>query len=86
MEEDNQAHPNPETTLLISSVVLQPIPKKIIYLPLEIKVLFVIGKVSLPKLCPTRKVKAGPKCRFFVWTLMHQKILSTNNLQKKEGG
>lgn len=30
---------------------------------------------------PIWKAKAEPKCRFFAWTLMHKKILISNNLR-----
>jgi hypothetical protein len=29
------------------------------------------------------KAKAESKCRFFAWTLLHEKILTANNLQKR---
>lgn len=29
------------------------------------------------------RAKAEPKCRFFAWTLLHKKILTANNLIKR---
>lgn len=33
---------------------------------------------------PIRKAKAEPKCKFFAWTFLHKKILTTNNLMKRQ--
>jgi hypothetical protein len=41
------------------------------------------GTFSKLKLTPIWKAKAKPKCRFFVWTLLHKKILVANNLMKR---
>jgi len=35
------------------------------------------------KFNPIWKAKIEPKCRFFVWTLLHNKILTADNLQKR---
>ena len=35
------------------------------------------------RISPIWKAKAEHKCRFFDWTLLHGKILTANNLQKK---
>jgi hypothetical protein len=35
------------------------------------------------KLCPIWKAKAEPKCHFFAWTLLHKRILTADNLQKR---
>ena len=32
---------------------------------------------------PIWKAKTEPKCRFFAWTLLHNKILTSDNLQKR---
>jgi hypothetical protein len=36
------------------------------------------------KINPIWKAKTEPKCRFFAWTLLHNKILTSDNLQQKE--
>jgi hypothetical protein len=41
------------------------------------------GTFSKLKLTPILKAKAEPKCRFFAWTLLHKKILTANNLIKR---
>jgi len=41
------------------------------------------GTFSKLKLQPIWKAKAEPKCRFFAWTLLHKKILTANNLIKR---
>ena len=41
------------------------------------------GSHAKLKLNPIWKAKAEPKCRFFAWTLLHRKILTANNLQKR---
>jgi len=33
---------------------------------------------------PIWKAKAEPKCRFFAWTLLHKKLLTANNLIKRQ--
>ena len=40
------------------------------------------GSFTRLKLTPIWKAVAEPKCRFFVWTLLHKKILAANNLMK----
>jgi hypothetical protein len=35
------------------------------------------------KINPIWKAKTEPKCRFFAWTLLHNKILTADNLQKR---
>ncbi|WVZ68943.1 LOW QUALITY PROTEIN: hypothetical protein U9M48_017814 [Paspalum notatum var. saurae] len=35
------------------------------------------------KLLPIWKARVEPKCRFFAWTLLHKKILTADNLQKR---
>jgi hypothetical protein len=35
------------------------------------------------RITPIWKAKAAPKCRFFAWTLLHKKILTANNLMKR---
>jgi hypothetical protein len=35
------------------------------------------------KICPIWKAKAEPKCRFFAWTLLHKRVLTADNLQKR---
>lgn len=42
-------------------------------------------KGSFSKLCimPIWKARAEAKCRFFAWTLLHKKILTANNLIKR---
>ena len=42
------------------------------------------GTFSKLKLMPIWKAKAEPKCRFFAWTLLHRKILTANNLIKRQ--
>jgi hypothetical protein len=44
-----------------------------------------IGVFSKIKITPIRRAKAERKCRFFAWTLLHKKILTTNNLLKRAG-
>jgi hypothetical protein len=34
-------------------------------------------------LTPIWKAQAEPKCQFFAWTLLHKKILTANNLMKR---
>jgi hypothetical protein len=41
------------------------------------------GCYSKLKLSPIWKARAEAKCRFFAWTLMHKKILTANNLAKR---
>jgi hypothetical protein len=41
------------------------------------------GTFSKLKPMPIWKAKAEPKCRFFAWTLLHKKILTPNNLIKR---
>lgn len=41
------------------------------------------GSFAKLKLSPVWKAKTEPKCRFFAWTLLHNKILTANNLQKR---
>jgi hypothetical protein len=41
------------------------------------------GSYSKLKLSPIWRAKAEPKCRFFAWTLLHKKILTANNLIKR---
>jgi hypothetical protein len=41
------------------------------------------GSMSRIKIEAIWKAKAEPKCRFFAWTLLHEKILTANNLQKR---
>jgi hypothetical protein len=41
------------------------------------------GSYSRLKLTPIWRAKAEPKCRFFAWTLLHKKILTANNLMKR---
>ena len=38
---------------------------------------------SSMNLCPIWKAKVEPKCRFFAWTLLHKRILTADNLQKR---
>jgi hypothetical protein len=38
---------------------------------------------SRMNLCPIWKAKVEPKCRFFAWTLLHKRILTADNLQKR---
>jgi hypothetical protein len=39
--------------------------------------------MSRIKIEPIWKAKAEPKCCFFAWTLLHEKILTANNLQNR---
>jgi hypothetical protein len=41
------------------------------------------GSYSKLRLAPIWKAKAEAKCRFFAWTLLHKKILTANNLIKR---
>jgi hypothetical protein len=41
------------------------------------------GSYSKLKLTPIWKAQAEPKCHFFPWTLLHKKILTANNLMKR---
>lgn len=41
------------------------------------------GRFRKLKLTPIWRAKAVPKCRFFAWTLLHKKILTANNLIKR---
>lgn len=41
------------------------------------------GSYSKLRIMPIWKAKAESKCRFFAWTLMHKKILTANNLIKR---
>ena len=41
------------------------------------------GMFSKLKIMPIWKAKAEPKCKFFVWTLLHKKIITANNLMKR---
>jgi len=41
------------------------------------------GTFSTLKLMPVWKAKAEHKCRFFAWKLLHKKILTANNLIKR---
>jgi hypothetical protein len=41
------------------------------------------GAFSKLKIMPIWKAKVESKCRFFAWTLLHKKILTTNNLMKR---
>lgn len=41
------------------------------------------GTFSKLKLMPIWKARAEPKVRFFAWTLLHKKILTANNLIKR---
>jgi hypothetical protein len=36
------------------------------------------------KISPIWKAKIEPKCRFFAWTMLHNRILNVDNLQKRE--
>jgi hypothetical protein len=38
---------------------------------------------SKMNLCPIWKANVEPKCRFFAWTLLHKRILTVDNLQKR---
>lgn len=38
---------------------------------------------SKMKISPIWKAKAEPKCRFFAWTLLHKRVLTADNLQKR---
>ena len=40
-----------------------------------------IGGYAKCNLLPIWKAKVEPKCRFFAWTLLHNKILTAENLQ-----
>jgi len=40
------------------------------------------GTFSKIRITPIWKTRAEPKCHFFAWTLMHNKILTANNLIK----
>jgi len=42
------------------------------------------GTFSKLKLTPVWRAKAESKCRFFAWTLLHKKILTANNLIKRD--
>jgi len=42
-----------------------------------------LGTFSKLILQSISKANAEPKCRFFAWTLLHKKILTTNNLIKQ---
>ncbi|KAJ1270002.1 hypothetical protein BS78_06G021200 [Paspalum vaginatum] len=42
-----------------------------------------MGSFSKLRLIPIWQTRAKPKCRFFAWTLLHRKILTANNLQKR---
>lgn len=35
------------------------------------------------KICSIWKAKTEPKCRFFAWTLLHNRVLTAENLQKR---
>jgi hypothetical protein len=35
------------------------------------------------KICPIWKARTEPKCRFFAWTLLHNRILTADNLRKR---
>jgi hypothetical protein len=41
------------------------------------------GSFTRLKLTPIWRARAEPKCRFFAWTLLHKKILTANNLAKR---
>jgi len=41
------------------------------------------GSYSKLRLTPIWKAQTEPKCRFFAWTLLHKKILTANNLIKR---
>lgn len=41
------------------------------------------GSYSKLKITPIWKAQAEAKCQFFAWTLMHKKILTANNLMKR---
>lgn len=41
------------------------------------------GTFSKFKLMPIWKAAAEPKCKFFAWTLLHEKILTASNLSKR---
>lgn len=41
------------------------------------------GRLSKIRVTPIWKAHAEGKCRFFAWTLLHKKILTANNLQKR---
>jgi len=41
------------------------------------------GSYSKLRIMPIWKARAEPKCRFFTWTLLHKKILTANNLIKR---
>ena len=41
------------------------------------------GTFSKMKIMPIWKAKAEPKCHVLAWTLLHKKILTANNLSKR---
>jgi len=41
------------------------------------------GAFNKMRIMPIWKAKAEPKCRFFAWTLLHKKILTADNLSKR---
>ena len=41
------------------------------------------GSFSKLRILPIWKAKAEPKCKFFTWTLLYKKILTANNLIKR---
>jgi hypothetical protein len=41
------------------------------------------GSFCKLRILPIWRAKAEPKCRFFAWTLFHKKILTANNLMKR---
>jgi hypothetical protein len=42
------------------------------------------GTFSRLKITPVWRAKAEAKCKFFAWTLLHKKILTANNLAKRQ--
>jgi len=42
-----------------------------------------VGQARRQSIMPIWKAKAEPKCKFFAWILLHRKILTANNLEKK---
>jgi len=42
------------------------------------------GSYTKLRIMPIWKTKAEPKCRFFVWTQLHKKVLTINNLIKNK--
>ena len=42
-----------------------------------------VGHTRRQSITPIWKAKAEPKCKFFAWILLHKKILTANNLEKR---